>query len=98
MDKTIAKALIALMFNKDINNITATEVGGGVVNTKHRGPAGGEWKCKFKFNKGKVKWGTVGGRWRDTEEDIKLSYKIEDGVLHVQEVIGDMVNKGSVKL
>lgn len=90
--QALPELFIKLMFGEKSAKSCITTKSAGVYYTKHKDINGTSWECKFKFKNGTVKWGMKQGRWRTLREDVKLSYKIKDGIVTVTETIPNVTS------
>jgi len=89
MKNKIAKAVISSIMGvepKDINAMPMLDMGYILVEYPIEGKYVG---YKVKFEKGKIVWGVLNGRWRDHERDSVISYRIIQDELLISEKFND---------
>lgn len=95
-EKDICRAAISLVMGRSLDTVSIDSSSGSQFNLSYTRPEdGSNWSYKCKVEGNSILWGADDGRWRDADEDSKLSFTIQE-VLTVVEGFSDGSKKTAV--
>jgi hypothetical protein len=80
---TIARYAIAALMGKPVSTVKVSGKGPQYTVWYVRATDGKRFAYKVKFKGSQILWGNADGRWRDQNEDEKLSYTVKGGQVSI---------------